>query len=122
MFFSRGRKTIDQEKTWLDYEPLFGKGARAPDETAAEIDPRNPTTSVADPALEPRGKGDGRLDLLALLAFLPSVTSSFYNQNRGGGESPASTLDLHEQWWRHLLVLRAVQSLHSPKWFSLVIS
>ena len=40
---------------------------------------------VADPDLELRGGGGGGLDLLALLAFLPSVISSFFTQNKGGG-------------------------------------
>ena len=40
---------------------------------------------MADPDLELRGKGGGRfLDFLALLAFFPSVISSFFTQNRGG--------------------------------------
>ena len=34
---------------------------------------------VANPDLE---HGEGRVDLLALLAFLPSVVSSFFTQNK----------------------------------------
>ena len=45
--------------------------------------------SVADPDLELGGGGGGRegpgFDFLALLAFFPSVISSFFTQNRGGG-------------------------------------
>ena len=37
---------------------------------------------MADADLAPGGKG---LDLLALSAFLPSVISSFFTQNKGGG-------------------------------------
>ena len=43
------------------------------------------TNSVADPDLELGGRG---LDLLALLAFFPSVISSFFTQNKGGGGLP----------------------------------
>ena len=51
---------------------------------------------MADPDLELRGRGGGScLDLLALLAFFPSVISSFFTQNKGakgggggGGETP----------------------------------
>jgi len=38
---------------------------------------------VADPDLELRGLG--RFVLLALPVFLPSVTSSFFTQSKGGG-------------------------------------
>ena len=34
-----------------------------------------------------RGGGGGGFDLLALLAFLPSVISSFFTQNNGGSRS-----------------------------------
>lgn len=46
--------------------------------------------SVADPDLELRGRGGGGgvLDLLALLAFFPSVISSFFSQNKGGAWVP----------------------------------
>ena len=40
--------------------------------------------SVADPDLELRGRGGG-LDLLAMVAIFPSVISSFFTQNKGGG-------------------------------------
>lgn len=41
---------------------------------------------MADPDLELRGEGvGGSVDLLALLAFLLSVISSFFTQNKGGG-------------------------------------
>ena len=40
------------------------------------------TLAVADPDLELRGGG---LDLLALSAIFPSVISSFFTQNKGGG-------------------------------------
>ena len=40
---------------------------------------------MADPDLELRGVGGGRLDFLALLTFFPSVISSFFAQNKGGG-------------------------------------
>jgi len=36
---------------------------------------------VADPDYELRGGGWGELDLLALLAFFPSVISSFFYPN-----------------------------------------
>ena len=38
---------------------------------------------MADPDLKLRGRPG--LDLLALLAFFPSVISSFFTQNKGGG-------------------------------------
>ena len=40
-------------------------------------------SSVADPDLELKGGGgeEGGFDLLALLAFFPSVISSFFTQN-----------------------------------------
>ena len=42
--------------------------------------------TVADPDLELRGVGGGgSFDLLALLAFLPSVISSFFTQYKKGG-------------------------------------
>ena len=44
--------------------------------------------TVVDPDLELRGRGGGRLDLLALLAFLPSVISSFFTQNKRGPGLP----------------------------------
>ena len=37
---------------------------------------------MADPDLELRGAG---LDLLAMAAIFPSVISSFFTQNKGGG-------------------------------------
>ena len=45
---------------------------------------------VADPDLELRGGGGGGgggggLDLFALFAFFPSVISSLFAQNKGGG-------------------------------------
>ena len=48
---------------------------------------------VTDPDLELRGGGGGggSLDLFALLAFFPSVISSFFTQNKGGPR--ASPLD-----------------------------
>ena len=48
--------------------------------------------SVADPDLE-LGGGGGSLDLLALLAFIPSVISSFFTQNKGGLGPRAPLLD-----------------------------
>ena len=51
--------------------------------------------AVADPDLELRDGVGGGLDLLALLAFIPSVISSFFTQNKGGpGPSPRSTTAL----------------------------
>ena len=47
--------------------------------------------SVADPDLELR-RGGGGLDFLALLAFFPSVFSSFFTQNKGGGLGPPGSL------------------------------
>ena len=47
--------------------------------------------AVADPDLELRGGGGGGgggLDLLALSAIFPSVISSFFIQNKGGGAGP----------------------------------
>ena len=45
--------------------------------------------SVADPDLELRGRGGGGgLDLLALSAIFPSVISSIFTQNKGGGGPP----------------------------------
>ena len=47
---------------------------------------------VTDPGLELRGGrgggGGGGLDLLALPAIFPSVVSSFFTQNKGGGGPP----------------------------------
>ena len=43
------------------------------------------TWPVADPDLELEGGGGVGLDFLALLAFFPSVISSFLTQNKGGG-------------------------------------
>ena len=43
---------------------------------------------VADPDLELRGEGGGGLDLLTLLACIPSVISSFFIQNKGGPDPP----------------------------------
>ena len=44
---------------------------------------------MADPDLELReGGGGGGLDLLALSAIFPSVISSFFTQNKGGGAGP----------------------------------
>ena len=40
--------------------------------------------SVADPELKLREGEGGGGNLLALLAFLPSVISSFFTQNKGG--------------------------------------
>ena len=41
-----------------------------------------------------KGRGGGSFDLLALLAFLPSVISSFFTQNKGGpGHPRAPPLD-----------------------------
>ena len=40
---------------------------------------------MVDPDLELRGGGGGCLDFLALLAFFPSVISSFFTENKGGG-------------------------------------
>ena len=49
--------------------------------------------SVTDPDLELKGRPS--LDLIALLAFFPSVISSFFTQNKGVGvgadPSPRST-------------------------------
>ena len=44
--------------------------------------------AVADPDLELGGGGGAGLDLLALSAIFPSVISSFFTQNRGGGGPP----------------------------------
>ena len=50
--------------------------------------------------LEPRsgpatlkGRGEGGLDFLALLAFIPTVISSFFAQNKGGPGRRAPPLD-----------------------------
>ena len=43
---------------------------------------------MADPDLELRGGGGGGIDFLALLAFFPSVISSFVTQNRGSLDPP----------------------------------
>jgi len=48
---------------------------------------------VADPDLELRGEG-GSLDFLVLLAFSPSVISSFFTQNKRGPGPRAPPLDL----------------------------
>ena len=50
--------------------------------------------SVADPNLELRGGGGGGggLDLLAMAAIFPSVISSFFTQNKGGGAGPRGPL------------------------------
>ena len=47
--------------------------------------------AVADPDLELWGGGAG-LDLLAVLAIFPSVISSFFTQNKGGGAGPPGPL------------------------------
>ena len=47
---------------------------------------------MADPDLELRGGGGVVLDFLALLAFFPSVISSFFTQNRGEGQAPRAPL------------------------------
>ena len=45
--------------------------------------------ALADPDLELReGRGGG--DLLALIAFLPSVISPFFTQNKGAGSGPSA--------------------------------
>lgn len=50
--------------------------------------------SVADPELKLRG-AEGGGNLLALLAFLPSVISSCFTQNNRGGQAPLGpSLDL----------------------------
>ena len=55
---------------------------------------------VVDPDLELRRGGGGGLDLLALLAFFPSVISSFFTQSKGweggggAGPSPRSAIDI----------------------------
>ena len=49
-------------------------------------------TAVADPVLELR-RG-GWFNLIALLAFLPSVISSFFTQNKGNRDPWAPPLDL----------------------------
>jgi len=41
------------------------------------------TEPVADPDLELRGRGERRFVLLALPAFLPSLISSLFTQNKG---------------------------------------
>ena len=46
---------------------------------------------MADPDLE-LGRGGGGLDLLALSANFPSVISSFFTQNEGGGAGPTGPL------------------------------
>ena len=43
---------------------------------------------VVDPDLELKREGGCSFDLLALLAFLPSVTSSFSPKIRRGGQGP----------------------------------
>ena len=52
-----------------------------------------PLISVVDPDLELR-VGGGSLDFLVLLAFFPSVISSFFTQNKGGRGARAPPLDL----------------------------
>ena len=58
---------------------------------------------MADPDLGLRGGGGGGgLDLLALSAIFPSVISSFFTQNKGGGPgppgpSPRSATELNSQ-------------------------
>ena len=51
---------------------------------------------MADPDLELRGGGGGGggLDLLAMAAIFPSVISSFFTQNKGGGPSPRSATEV----------------------------
>ena len=54
---------------------------------------------MADPEFELQGGGGGEGEegggvlLLALVVFLPSVISSFSNQNKGGGASPRSAVE-----------------------------
>ena len=45
---------------------------------------------MVDPDLELRGGGG--LDLLALPAIFPTVISSFFTQNKGGGDGPPGPL------------------------------
>ena len=47
---------------------------------------------MADLDLELGGGGGVCLDLLALLAFFPSVISSFFIQNKGGPDPPSPSL------------------------------
>ena len=55
----------------------------------AIIIPLSRNGAVADPDLELRGGGrGGGLDLLAMAAIFPSVISSFFTQNKGGGGGP----------------------------------
>ena len=48
--------------------------------------------SVEDPDLELRGGGGGRVVLLALLAFPPSVIFSLFTENKKGGLGPPESL------------------------------
>ena len=62
-----------------------------------QLQSKSKDTSVADLDLELRGGGGGSgLDLLALLAFfpsvIPSVISSSFTQNKGGGGRPLGPL------------------------------
>ena len=63
--------------------------------------------AVADPDLELRGGGGwGGLDLLAMVAIFPSVISSFFTQNKGGGPglSPRSATAMGWQANSHHLL------------------
>ena len=48
---------------------------------------------MADPDLELMGEGG--LDLLAMAAIFPSVISSFFTQNKGGGGPRSATGNVH---------------------------
>ena len=70
-------------------------------------------SSVADPDLELKGGwgGGGGFDLLALLAFFPSVISSFFTQNNWGpGPSPRSATDLDRK--RSILSFQFASEYH----------
>ena len=73
-------------------------------------------SSVADPDLELKGVGgggggEGGFDLLAMLAFFPSVISSFFTQNNWRpGPSPRSATDLDQK--RSILSFQFASEYH----------